>query len=147
MPMFISFSRLPANISVQHYADILRLLTALYGKLETVPTKEQVEQTAATHFVAIAKGDVRGDIVGMATLVLNRQFAKVMAVAEDVVVMPEFRGRGVGKGLMQMIECAASNGGAKTVDLVTDLKRRAACALYEKNGYVTRDKVNYRKTI
>jgi len=142
----IESRRLTSPISTRNYADILQLLTALYGDLPTSPTLGQVDETLEKNYLAVAQNDV-GAIVGMATLVVYRQFAKVIAVVEDVVVMPEDRGKGIGRALMEAIQRTAFSQGAKAVDLVTDHHRTEAAALYEKLGFERRDKVSFRKSL
>jgi ribosomal protein S18 acetylase RimI-like enzyme len=142
----IEYKRLISPVSTRNYADILRLLTTLYGALPTRPTQGQVNETAENNHLAVAQ-DHTGAIVGMATLVVYRQFAKVTAVVEDVAVMPDERGKGIGSALMEVLQQVAFDQGAKTVDLVTDQHRTEAVALYEKLTFEKRDRVNFRKLL
>jgi GNAT superfamily N-acetyltransferase len=111
----------------------------LYGLLD--PALPAVERDAAdaalssagvTVLVAVAPD---GRVAGLVTLVVVPTLARTRAWAEDLVVHPMFRGRGVGKALMAACAEAAARAGAGTIDGTVDPSRRAALALYLRAGW------------
>ncbi len=64
-------------------------------------------------------------------------------ILNDLFVAPEFRGRGVGRRLMDRCRELATASGAVRVELTTERTNTTAQALYESVGYV-RDDVFYK---
>ena len=55
---------------------------------------------------------------------------------ENVAVLPEFSGRGIGKALIKYVENSAKNEGYKSVELYTNEAMTENLAMYPKQGYV-----------
>ena len=58
------------------------------------------------------------------------------ALFEDLVVLPEFRGKGIGTALLRHVIDAARKEGLTRVTLLTDGGNKRAQALYRKCGFV-----------
>jgi ribosomal protein S18 acetylase RimI-like enzyme len=73
--------------------------------------------------------------------------AGIRARIEDVVVMEEARGKGVGKLLMKHALEVASKKGATGVDLTSHASRVAANGLYKRLGFEIRTTNVYRYSL
>jgi len=77
-------------------------------------------------------------IVAMANLLYTVSTAEGgrAALFEDLVVLPERRGRGIGSALLRHVIDAARKEGLTRVTLLTDRGNKRAQALYRKMGFV-----------
>jgi len=78
-----------------------------------------------------------GRIIAMATLLYTVSTAEGgrAALFEDLVVRPEYRGRGVGRALLAYVIERAKADGALRLSLLTDGDNERAQALYRKLGF------------
>jgi ribosomal protein S18 acetylase RimI-like enzyme len=83
-------------------------------------------------------------IVGMASLYILQKFGKRIAHVEDVVVDDEYRGRGLGKSLMEAVIASARENDVSTLNLTSRPAREAANALYQKLGFEKNETNAYR---
>lgn len=58
----------------------------------------------------------------------------------ELYVVPDRRGRGIGRALMQEVLSAARDRGADRIELGTSEDDRAAIALYESLGFINRER-------
>jgi ribosomal protein S18 acetylase RimI-like enzyme len=77
-------------------------------------------------------------VVAMATLLYTVSTAEGgrAALFEDLVVLPECRGRGIGQALLGHVVAEARKEGVKRLTLLTDGDNQRAQALYRKLGFV-----------
>jgi GNAT superfamily N-acetyltransferase len=73
-----------------------------------------------------------GRIIGMAAL---RKIDALTAELKRMRVHPDFQRRGIGTGLLNVVEDKARELGYAAMVLDTTVQQRAAQALYEKHGY------------
>lgn len=59
---------------------------------------------------------------------------------ENVAVLPEYSGRGIGKHLIEHVECAAREAGYEAVELYTNEAMTENLAMYPKIGYIEVDR-------
>lgn len=78
-------------------------------------------------------------IVGMATLYIHQKFGKRAGYIEDMVIDGAYRGRGLGKKLMQALIAAGRKNKVARLDLTSGADRASANALYEKMKFKKRD--------
>lgn len=80
---------------------------------------------------------LNGDVVGMIGLHMQFHLHHVNWVGEiqELVVMPQARGHGVGSKLLAWAEEKARNAGAELTELSTSTKRHDAHRFYEREGY------------
>jgi ribosomal-protein-alanine N-acetyltransferase len=78
-----------------------------------------------------------GEIVGSARLVSWLRGAEIA----DLTVLPRFRGRGIGRALVERLLEEAQRLGIPAVEIGADLGNRRALSLYERLGFA------YRRTI
>jgi len=79
-----------------------------------------------------------GRLAAMASLLYTVSTAEggKAALFEDLVVLPEFRGKGIGTALLRHVIDAARKEGLTRVTLLTDGGNKRAQALYRKMGFV-----------
>ena len=73
------------------------------------------------------------EIIGMcsAQLLVSTAEGGLKAIVEDMVIAGVYRGQGIGKELLTMIEKWAANQGAKRLDLLADRHNTPALRFYE----------------
>ena len=78
-----------------------------------------------------------GRVVAMASLIRTLSTAEGGAAAlfEDLVVLPDYRGRGIATALVQFVIAEARKQGLKRLSLLTDGDNARAQALYRKAGF------------
>ena len=88
------------------------------------------------NFLLVAKSDSR--IVGFACASIFRQnleVTQIVGTIEDVYVLPEFRGKGIGKKLAAECLTKMKASSVKVVRLQVLAENKAAIKLYEKLGF------------
>ncbi len=83
-------------------------------------------------------------IVGMAMLYVMQKLGKRIAYVEDVVVLSEYRGRGLGEKIMRAIIATARAKKVRTLNLTSRPARVAANKLYQKLGFEQKETNVYR---
>jgi GNAT superfamily N-acetyltransferase len=80
---------------------------------------------------------VGGKVVAMAGLVYGISTAEggLAASFEDMVVLPGYRGKGIGSALLQYVIAEARKQGVLRLTLLTDRQNKRAQALYRKLGF------------
>lgn len=78
-----------------------------------------------------------GKVVAMASLMYGISTAEggLAASFEDFVVLPGYRGKGVGSALLQYVIAEARKQGVLRLTLLTDKQNKRAQALYRKLGF------------
>ena len=79
-----------------------------------------------------------GKVVAMASLTYGISTAEggLAASFEDFVVLPGYRGKGIGSALLQYVLAEAKKQGVLRLTLLTDKQNKRAQALYRKLGFV-----------
>jgi GNAT superfamily N-acetyltransferase len=97
---------------------------------------EMILADARVGRVFVARQDAR--VVAMANLLYTVSTAEGgrAALFEDLVVLPQFRGKGVGSALLRHVIEAARGEGVTRLTLLTDRGNKRAQALYRKLGFV-----------
>ena len=94
--------------------ELIQLLDPSLSHPDPDGVERAVRAPGVTVFAAIEPASCR--LVGVATLVTAPTLARVRAWAEDLVVHPDYRGRGVGASLMNACAQAAAEAGARELD-------------------------------
>ena len=66
---------------------------------------------------------------------------------EDVVVLPDYRSKGIGKMLMQTLEDFGRMNNCKYVILVSEAKRTSSHKFYESIGYPSGKEMGFKKRL
>lgn len=137
-------------------------IDVLTGLLESLFAQE-VEFTVATakHKVGLslilndsALGQIlvaRNDdiVVGMANLLftVSTALGKRVAILDDLIVAPTFRGKGVGKLLMDAAIGLCTERGLARISLQTDSDNFTAQHLYESRRFMRSSMISYKKIL
>ena len=85
-----------------------------------------------------------GEVVGMVTLCVFRTLTGSKAYLDHLVVVPEWRRRGVGRALVTYAIARARAAGASRIDLTAGDSKQAGRALYQLVGFRERDTGSFR---
>ncbi len=99
-------------------------------------TKEKLQvalKDSHSHFFVL-KDDAR--IVGTATLILMQRLNSTTAYVEDVVVDETYRGKGLGKRLIQKLIDESKKLGVRKMQFTSKPERIVANIMYQKMGFV-----------
>lgn len=88
-------------------------------------------------------------LVGMVNLLftVSTALGARVAILEDMVVLPDERGLGVGASLLSTAIATAREQGCQRVTLLTDSTNEAAHAFYEKQGFTRSQMVAFRQML
>lgn len=123
------------------YRDVYRLFRQMtgagtcYGEFEfTKIFKTFSNSNDREAFVAT----VHNHVIGLVTLYYFDAFhySGQVASIQDIVVTEEFRGRGVGKALVEFVQKKASEKHCQGLEIATDLWQSGAKWFYEKCGLI-----------
>ena len=135
--------------------SLAALLQTLFA-FEAEFTADEVKQKAGINLIldSPAIGQIlvarkNGDVVGMVNLLftVSTALGEPVAILDDLVVAPAFRGAGVGRLLMdKAIEFCSERGQAR-ISLQTDLDNNRAQRLYESCGFMRSSMISYKKLL
>ena len=135
------------TLSDSQIADLLGLMKELNAELKATALQQQRSVAAPGTRIFIAENEEK-HIVGCATLCVFESPTGRKASVEDVVVLPAYRGQGIGRTLLQRIIDFAKNKLAPIdLRLTSNPTRTEANALYQALGFVQRETNVYRMTI
>ena len=119
--------------------DLLGLMKELTAELTVTRQQQQRSVAAPGTRIFIAENDEK-HIVGCATLCVFESPTGRKASVEDVVVLPAYRGQGIGRTLLQrIIDFAGSKLSPIDLRLTSNPSRTEANAMYQALGFVQRD--------
>lgn len=118
------------------YEDLAGLMHTLTQHRELTPRK--LDETLQHAQLFVLEGE-DGRLVGMATLCPFFSPTGRKASIEDVVIHPDYQGKGLGRLLMQEVLSAARELSPLTLQLTSRPSRIAANALYRKLGFQQKD--------
>lgn len=127
--------------------DINALLPQIAERPHFMTSAECAKVVGQKHCrFAVARENAGGRsvIVGIAFLAFTHLPTGLIAEVEDVVVDEHFRGRGIGRKLVQKLVDIAKRSRAKHVSLHTNPSRLAANALYQHMGFEKKETNFYR---
>ena len=119
--------------------DLLGLMKELNAELTVTALQQQRSVGAPGTRIFIAENDEK-HIVGCATLCVFESPTGRKASVEDVVVLPAYRGQGIGRTLLQrIIDFAGTKLAPIDLRLTSNPSRTEANALYQALGFVQRE--------
>jgi N-acetylglutamate synthase-like GNAT family acetyltransferase len=88
-------------------------------------------------------------VIGMVNLLytVSTALGSRVAILEDMIVSPKFRGKGVGSKLMNYSLDLANQKGCKRITLLTDYNNDGAHRFYQQHGFIRSSMVAFRKSI
>ena len=127
------------TLSESQIEDLLGLMKELTADMQVTALQQQRSVAAPGTRIFIAENDEK-HIVGCATLCVFESPTGRKASVEDVVVLPAYRGQGIGRTLLQRIIDFAKNKLAPIdLRLTSNPVRTEANALYLSMGFEKRD--------
>lgn len=130
------------SFTEQDFRDLAALMKELSDRLEL--TEEHLRDVVAAHGSRLFVAREGGRIIGCATLCIYEAPSSRKGVIEDVVVAAEFRGRHIGRTLLQQIFGTARTMAPIELQLTSKPARTAANALYSTLGFTRMDTNCYR---
>lgn len=131
------------NIEMLHHSDITATIqervSSLYGQLNPTEHQSLLEDVLANKNVLMVVCKEDNVICGMALLVTYKVLAGYRGLVEDVVVDAAYRGKGIGKQLMQKLVEQGRELGLDEILLFSGHHRTAAIALYKSLGFTMRN--------
>jgi GNAT superfamily N-acetyltransferase len=87
-------------------------------------------------------------IIGMASIqtLISTAEGGLSGIVEDVVVTPEWRGKRIGRCLLETINAWAQTKGLKRIQLLADTTNTPALEFYRNSGWITTQLICLRKT-
>ncbi|MBI4690153.1 MAG: GNAT family N-acetyltransferase [Nitrospirae bacterium] len=98
---------------------------------------------AGAVFVYESEGVIQGMVVVLFTI--STALGKKAAILEDMIVLPDSRGKGIGTSLIRHAMEFASNIGCGRITLLTDHDNEPAHKFYNGQGFMKSDMVVFRK--
>ncbi|TAJ15433.1 GNAT family N-acetyltransferase [Patescibacteria group bacterium] len=122
----------------ENLKELVRLSQQLHQDTRTTNAHEVLSLIQSSGaFLVVAKDSEK--IIGMGSLYVQQKIGKRFAYIEDVIVDDTYRGKGIGRDIMNhLIETARVNG-VRSITLTSRAERTAAHSLYEKLGFVKRE--------
>jgi GNAT superfamily N-acetyltransferase len=127
---------------VQSEVDQLNALAkTLSPQFDRPITAEHVRKIVGTGVTTIfvARHNVNGAIIGMATLIVSPQLLSGKGWVEDVAVQSDHQGHGIGRVLTVAAITLANRLGISKLDVTSHVDRENAHTLYVRLGWVDRD--------
>ena len=119
--------------------DLLGLMKELNAELNVTPLQQQRSVASPGTRIVIAENDEK-HIVGCATLCVFESPTGRKASVEDVVVLPAYRGQGIGRTLLtRIIDFARTKLAPIDLRLTSNPTRMEANAMYQALGFEKRD--------
>jgi GNAT superfamily N-acetyltransferase len=135
--------------------DTMSMLLAQLFSIEQDFTPDEAKQrmglekllAAADAYVVVAEQE--GVVVGMATLQILISTAEggLSGLIEDVVVNESYRGRGVGKRLMEYLVQWAAKQGLTRLQLLADRQNQPALMFYQSQGWSTTNMIALKRQL
>lgn len=127
-------------------AEDFEALAELMGQLSArlVLTEERLREVLADPSVRLYALRDSGRIVGCAELCVYESLSARKGSVEEVVVLDEYRGKGLGRRLLEHVLAEARREGPMELSLTSNPKRVAANALYRSLGF-ERKETNFYK--
>lgn len=110
------------------------LLKSLSQRAKPIDTEYLVKLICQDNFRLYVL-EVDGKIVGMGSFFVERTLMKCEAVIEDVVILRELEGRGLGTAMGEHLIGCAKNEGAAAIELTSRPERERGNALWLKLGF------------
>lgn len=134
------------EVSEQNIQELELLSGMLHGD-ERKSSADEIARILGNPSVifVVAKDSER--IIGMGALYIHQKVGKIGSYIEDVIVDSVYRGKGLGKEIVQALIDGARERGVVSISLTSRPERIAAHTLYEKLGFKKYDTNVFRITL
>ena len=133
-------------------SELIALLKSLFEQEEEFEPNPEAQRKALSKIILdpkigiilVAKDDEK--ILGMINLLFTESTAlgSKVAILEDMVVLAQSRGEGIGSKFIDYAISEAKKEGCKRITLLTDIKNTKAQSFYQKKGFVKSKMMPYR---
>ncbi|MCB0211345.1 MAG: GNAT family N-acetyltransferase [Anaerolineae bacterium] len=144
-----------ATATADDIPELVELLCILFAQeAEFTPDVEAHTRALSTIIanpdigvILVAKNQER--VVGMVNLLftVSTALGERVGLVEDMVVLPTWRGTGVGSHLLSRAVDKARECGCRRLTLLTDADNHAAHKFYERHGFVLSEMVPFRLAV
>ena len=132
--------------------ELVELLRTLFEQEAEFEPNPEAQRKALTKIIfdpkigmiLLARNNEK--ILGMINLLFTESTAlgAKVAILEDMVVLPTFRGEGIGSQLIDYAIGESKKEGCKRITLLTDIENIKAQSFYQKKGFVKSKMTPYR---
>ena len=132
--------------------ELVELLKALFDQEAEFKPNSETQKKALRKIILdlnigiilVARDDEK--ILGMINLLFTESTAlgAKVAILEDMVVLANYRGEGIGSKLIDFAISEAKKEGCKRITLLTDIENTKAQSFYQKKGFVKSKMTPYR---
>jgi GNAT superfamily N-acetyltransferase len=131
------------------------LLTILFSQEAEFKPDRQAQQTGLQAIISnpelgiILLARHNDKVVGMVSLLfsISTALGGRVAILEDMVVLPDKRGVGIGSALLNAAISTARDSGCQRITLLTDSDNAIARGFYEKHGFVRSSMLAFRRLL
>lgn len=132
----------PARLAdLPRLTELLQLLFAIEADFSGDPGRQRrgLELLLASENACLLAAEAAGEVVGMASgqSTISTAEGGPALLVEDVVVLPQWQGRGIGRKLLAALVAWAEKRGISRLQLLADRDNAPALAFYEKLGWQT----------
>lgn len=125
-----------AELADADHAQVPAFVQLLEPQLELGTIRRRMARMRQTGWVCIGAWSADGELVAIAGVSTRTHFfSGTVDFVENVVVLPAWRGRGVGEALMRHLEARARAHGSVKLTLDTYAVNQGARRFYERLGY------------
>lgn len=145
---FVAIDKInPTTIAFDSNRDIVKFIKKRFGHLDILELGNLVHQLDESAVVneqslyrALLNGHVarvyrRGLLIGMGWIFVRQTLLRKQAVIEDMVVDERYRGRGIGRKILEQLIRWARNEGVEVIELTSSQRRIVANNLYRSAGF------------
>lgn len=122
---------------------VTQLFNQLNDRLKQQPLPNIYEDNSII-FITCSDGE---QLIGMASMALYKVISGYKGMVEDVVVDNAYRGKGIGRKLMEKLLAAGKEKDLDEILLFSGHHRTAAINLYKSLGFVKKDSGLYRMVL
>ena len=141
--------------TVNDIPELCDLLAVLFSQEAEFEVDGNAQQTGLQAIISnpdlgiILLARHKDKVVGMVSLLLSISTALGgrVAMLEDMVVLPEQRGLGIGSALLNAAISTARESGCLRITLLTDSDNETAHGFYEKQGFTRSDMLAFRRLL
>ena len=141
--------------TVNDIPELCQLLAILFNQEAEFKPDRQAQQTGLQAIISnpdigiILLARHKDKVVGMVSLLfsISTALGGRVAMLEDMVVLPEQRGLGMGSALLNAAIKTARDNGCLRITLLTDSDNETAQGFYEKQGFVRSQMLAFRRLL
>lgn len=130
-------------------AEVLAALSYEFNHVQVTPNHVMSRLSSGFHTEIVVVGEAGGQVVGFACAQILESicYAKPWAELTELYVQERYRRRGLGRGLVWMVEQMAQQEGATDIVVHTSASNLAGQALYRSLGYEVQSHVSFQREL